>query len=92
MIDALILYTIFAITTALTSCYLFFYPNLVAAKREGIINEVIEAPWLSCTVYICIAIILAPILFFVILIPALSASYTDKLLTVISDTKITLDS
>jgi len=55
-------YLIFAITTALSCCYEFFWPCIKEADDLGVKNEFTEYPKLSCFIYICISTIIAPIL------------------------------
>ena len=55
-------YFIFAIATALSCCYEFFWPAVKEARVLGIENEFTEYPKLSAFIYICISALIAPIL------------------------------
>jgi hypothetical protein len=61
------LYIIFALTTSITCCILFFLPILGEAKSEGIENEFTRYPVISTLTYIVISCIMAPFLILPIL-------------------------
>lgn len=55
-------YFIFAVATALSCCYEFFWPAIKEAQLLGIQNEFTEYPKLSAFIYICISALIAPVL------------------------------
>jgi hypothetical protein len=60
-------YVIFAITTGLSSCYLFLVPAIQRARREGVVNSFTENTLLSYLVYIITSTLFAPLTIFPIL-------------------------
>lgn len=64
-------YIIFCLTTSICAVYEIFWPCLQAAIKDGIKNELTEAPWLSSFVFLVLNTILAPMVFLVIIIPSL---------------------
>lgn len=56
------LYILFALTTSITCCILFFLPIIAEAKEEGIENEFTNYPIMSAIIYIIIGSIMAPLL------------------------------
>lgn len=61
------LYILFALTTSITCCILFFLPVLAEAKAEGIDNEFTNYPIMSAVIYVIIGFIMAPVLILPIL-------------------------
>ena len=61
------LYIIFALTTSITCCILFFLPILSEVKSEGIDNEFTRYPVISTLTYIVVSFIMAPALILPIL-------------------------
>jgi hypothetical protein len=60
-------YIIFALTTGLSSCYLFLVPAINKAKAEGVINSFTTNTKLSYLVYILSTAIFAPLTIFPII-------------------------
>jgi hypothetical protein len=54
-------YIIFALTTGLTSCYLFLVPAINKAKQQGIINSFTTNTKLSYLIYTLSSAIFAPL-------------------------------
>ena len=54
-------YIIFALTTGLTSCYLFLVPAISKAKQQGIINSFTTNTKLSYLIYTLSSAIFAPL-------------------------------
>ena len=67
-------YVLFAFSTSITACYLWFWPLLRKAKEQNIINSFTENPILSSIIYICISAVIAPIL----LMPLFSNDMAEK--------------
>lgn len=61
------LYILFALTTSITCCILFFLPLLSEAKTEGIDNSFTKYPYLSTIVFFLVSCIMAPFLILPIL-------------------------
>lgn len=55
-------YVLFAFSSSITACYLWFWPLLQKAKQENIKNSFTEFPVLSITVYILASALIAPLL------------------------------
>ena len=68
------LYLLFALTTGISSCYLFLAPAIAEAKYIGIENSFTESTWLSYLTYIIITTITAPFAVLPIFIP----SFADR--------------
>jgi hypothetical protein len=60
-------YVIFALTTGITSCYLFLAPAINNAKSKGIINSFTINTNLSYLIYILSTAIFAPLTIFPII-------------------------
>lgn len=61
------IYLIFALTTSITCCLIFFLPILSEARGTGINNEFTRYPVISTITYIVISTIMAPFLILPIL-------------------------
>ena len=55
-------YLLFALSTAIAGCYLWFWPMVQQAKAQGIQNSFTEYPKLSTVVYVLISTLVAPLL------------------------------
>jgi hypothetical protein len=60
-------YIIFALTTGLTSCYLFLIPAINKAKEQGVINSFTTNTKLSYLIYTLTSAIFAPLTIFPII-------------------------
>ena len=67
-------YVLFAFSTSITACYLWFWPLLRKAKSQDIKNSFTDNPILSSLIYIFISAFIAPIL----LMPLLSNDMAEK--------------
>lgn len=85
MIEFLQYYLVFAIATAITSCYFFFWPCLKQAREDEIDSTLANTPLTSCAVYTVVATIMAPVLFLILFIPGVAQNYTDGLNNIIRD-------
>ena len=72
-------YFLFALTTGITSCYLFLVPAIALAKDTGIHNSFTENTWLSYLIYITITTITAPFSVLPILIPSFAERFKTGL-------------
>lgn len=68
-------YLLFAISTSLATCYVWFWPLVCKAVDADISNSFTERPWLSLVVFIIIGTITAPLF----ILPLLSSSYGEAL-------------
>jgi uncharacterized membrane protein YdjX (TVP38/TMEM64 family) len=73
------LYIIFALTTGITSCYIFLAPAVRVAKDLNIINSFTENTWLSYLIYIFITTITAPFSVLPIFIPSFAERFKTGL-------------
>lgn len=67
-------YVLFAFSTSITACYLWFWPLLQKAKSQKITNSFTDNPILSTIIYILISTIIAPVL----LMPLFSNDMAEK--------------
>jgi hypothetical protein len=64
------LYLLFALTTGITSCYVFLAPAVALARENDIDNSFTKNTWLSYFIYICITTFFAPFTVLPIFIPS----------------------
>ena len=69
------LYLLFAITTGITSCYVFLSPAVALARDQGIHNSFTENTSLSYLIYIIITTITAPFSVLPIFIPSFAERF-----------------
>jgi len=67
-------YLLFAFSTSITVCYLWFWPLLQKAKEQNIKNSFTGYPMLSMVIYILLSAFIAPLL----IMPILSAEMGEK--------------
>lgn len=67
-------YLLFAFSTSITACYLWFWPLLQKAKSQNITNSFTDYPFLSTLIYIFISAFIAPVL----IMPLLSNNMAEK--------------
>jgi hypothetical protein len=60
-------YIIFALTTGLTSCYIFLVPAIKKAKEQGVINSFTMNTKLSYLIYTLSSAVFAPLTIFPII-------------------------
>jgi uncharacterized membrane protein YdjX (TVP38/TMEM64 family) len=68
-------YILFALTTGISSCYLFLAPAVSLAKDTGVENSFTENTWLSYLIYIIITSITAPFSVLPIFIPSFAKRF-----------------
>jgi len=73
------IYLLFAVTTGISSCYLFLAPAVSLAKDTGVQNSFTENTWLSYLIYIIITSITAPFSVLPIFIPSFSERFKNGL-------------
>jgi uncharacterized membrane protein YdjX (TVP38/TMEM64 family) len=73
------LYILFALTTGISSCYLFLAPAVNLAKDNGVQNSFTENTWLSYLIYVAITTITAPFSILPIFIPSFSERFRNGL-------------
>lgn len=78
-------YFIFIITTACTCTICFFVPVLKQASLDGSVSTITKHPILSSLVYYVVALIFAPILFFILLSDSATERYKQSLINVVKD-------
>ena len=69
------LYIIFALTTGISSCYIFLVPAVALARDMNVQNSFTESTWLSYLIYITITTITAPFSVLPIFIPSFSKRF-----------------
>ena len=60
-------YLLFAFSSSITTCYLWFWPLLQKARQENIKNSFTEYPILSVLVYTLVSTLVAPLIIYPIL-------------------------
>jgi uncharacterized membrane protein YdjX (TVP38/TMEM64 family) len=68
-------YLLLALTTGITSCYLFLSPAVALARELGVQNSFTENTWLSYLIYIAITTITAPFSVLPIFIPSFAERF-----------------
>lgn len=53
-------YLLFAFSTSITACYIWFWPIIQKAKAKGVNNTITQSPILGVIVYIIVTAIIAP--------------------------------
>lgn len=86
MIDFLIFYGIFCVSTAVVCLLYFWLPVLRWARNEGAETPVVMDSKLSSLVYFCLTLVAAPIMFFVLFSPTMSANYMEGLRKIAEET------
>jgi hypothetical protein len=71
--DVIEYYLLFALSTSITACYIWFYPLLQKARANNIENGFTNNPKLSIVVYIVVSTIAAPFL----VLPLLFTKYGE---------------
>ena len=72
-------YFLLALTTGITSCYLFLVPAVSLARDMDIQNTFTENTWLSYAIYITITTITAPFSILPIFIPSFAERFKTGL-------------
>jgi uncharacterized membrane protein YdjX (TVP38/TMEM64 family) len=72
-------YLLLALTTGITSCYLFLSPAVAIARDQGVQNSFTENTWLSYLIYIAITTITAPFSVLPIFIPSFAERFKTGL-------------
>ena len=73
------LYIIFALTTGITSCYIFLAPAVRLAKELNITNSFTQNTWLSYIIYVGLTTITAPFSVLPIFIPSFAERFKNGL-------------
>jgi hypothetical protein len=66
-------YLLFAFSTSITACYIWFYPLLQKARHNNVENGFTKNPKLSIVVYILVSTVVAPLL----VLPLLFTKYAE---------------
>jgi hypothetical protein len=81
------LYLIFIIATASTSTIFLFVPLLTQAAEAGTESVIVRKPLLSTFAYYLVALVFAPVLFFILLSETATKKYKITLSKAIHDSK-----
>jgi hypothetical protein len=81
------LYLLFALTTGITSCYVFLNPAIAFAKELGVENSFTENTWLSYLTYTVITSITAPFSILPIFIPSFSERFKRGLVRAVVESQ-----
>ena len=73
------IYLLFALTTGITSCYIFLAPAVALARDTGIRNSFTDSTLLSYLIYITITTITAPFSVLPIFIPSFAERFKTGL-------------
>lgn len=77
--EALIVYTVFAITTGICSWLFYYMPVLQEARELCINNSFTRSPILSSFVYIVISTLIAPMIFIPLFNPMQGIAFVEAL-------------
>lgn len=69
------IYFLFALTTGITSCYVFLSPAIALAREHGVSNSFTESTLLSYLIYVTITTITAPFAILPIFIPSFAERF-----------------
>jgi uncharacterized membrane protein YdjX (TVP38/TMEM64 family) len=72
-------YLLFALTTGISSCYIFLAPAVAIAKELEVENSFTENTWLSYLIYIVVTSITAPFAVLPIFIPSFAERFKTGL-------------
>ncbi len=73
------IYLLFALTTGITSCYVFLSPAIALAKESGIRNSFTDSTLLSYCIYTIVTTITAPFAVLPIFIPSFAERFRTGL-------------
>jgi uncharacterized membrane protein YdjX (TVP38/TMEM64 family) len=82
------LYILFAVTTGISSCYLFLAPAVAFARDEGVENSFTQNTWLSYLIYIIITSITAPFSILPIFIPSFAERFKNGIEKAVMENQI----
>lgn len=68
-------YLLFAFSTSITACYLWFWPLVQKAKEQNIKNQFTEYPIVSTIIYVIISAVVAPLLVLPLLFSSMAESF-----------------
>jgi hypothetical protein len=72
-------YLLFAFSTSLTACYVWFWPLLQKAMAQGVKNALTKAPILGVFIYILVTALIAPVIVLPILVPKMGENFARGL-------------
>ena len=78
-------YILFALTTSIFSLIDVFIPVLNEARADNIKNVLTENPKLSCFVYFCLSILIAPFIIVPMLVPSMNYRFRDSIAKIINE-------
>lgn len=85
MVEALILYAIFALTTSLTGYVTLIRPALERLKHEQPLHDMAQAPIMSAAVFIIMGFLVAPIIIFPTLFPGAGKKFQNSFYNTITE-------
>lgn len=68
-------YIIFAFSTSIAACYIWFWPIIVQAVKNKVDNSFTKRPKLSAVVYILMTAVIAPLIVLPLLVPSYSEAF-----------------
>jgi hypothetical protein len=72
-------YLLFAFSTSLTACYIWFWPLLQKAMAQDVKNALTKAPILGIVIYILVTALIAPVIVLPLLIPQMGENFARGL-------------
>lgn len=78
-------YIIFALATSIFALIDVFLPTLKEAAEEGVLNVLTDNPKLSCTVYFCLTLIVAPFVIIPLLVPSMNDRFKDSIAKIVRE-------
>lgn len=85
MVEVLILYLVFCLTTSFTAYILLINPVLKRLQLEEPDSYVAESPNLAGMVFIILATLVAPILFIPAIVPSFGEAFKETLFETLKD-------
>lgn len=72
-------YLLFAFSTSLTACYVWFWPLLQKAISQNVKNALTRAPVLAVVTYIIVTAFIAPVIVLPLLVPKMGENFARGL-------------
>lgn len=81
----LILYALFAVTTAVTACIVLLAPVINFLRDKDPLNPLVQSTAMGYFVFFIMAALFAPIMLIPIIFPAANEQFKDKFIEVIQE-------
>lgn len=85
MVEALILYCIFALTTSLAGYITLVKPVINRLRHEQPLSDIAQSPTIASFVFIVVGFLVAPAMFLPTIIPSYAKTFQESLFETISE-------